>query len=233
MYKIIELLTKINGGSLIENQSNQNTIKDLFYEDFALCVDERDGKHYFFAKYNVQEGKDNLWEIEQRTFNNKKVFEDERPNPSLSYLILFWQVEEINDDVFSKVIQIEENEFFYKKYVFYYTSDEISMLRKWIDEQKHVSISGILNEISKEGDEISEKFLLLIRLFVKIPFWRFEFKKDELEDFEDLVNRKVSAMRGVKDMVKELLEFIAEKEMNTDIDAENLANEIYERYMME
>ena len=125
MRNFIELLTKINGGSLIENQSNHNTIASMFCEDVILCVDEQDGKHYFFSEYKVDEKTDNMSEIEMKTIRNNEIFEEKRPSASDSYLILFWKVKQINEDVFSEVIKIEENEFFYKKYVFYYTEEEM------------------------------------------------------------------------------------------------------------
>lgn len=232
MRKIIELLTKINGGNIIENQSNQKTIKSLLCEDTILCVDEHDGKHYFFAEYHVDEKFDNLSEIEMNTINSK-VFEEARPNPSDSYLILFWKVQQISEEVFSKVIEIEENEYFYKKYVFYYTEEEMIAFEEWLSNQTEVNISIILDEIAQEGEIISEKFLFIIRLLIKIPFWRFEFKKDELDDFENLVEKKVLSMRGnTKEEARELLEFISEKDNGMDIEVEDLVNAIYKRYIM-
>lgn len=233
MRKIIELLTKINGGSLIENQNNQNIIKSLLCEDAILCIDEHDGKHYFFAEYNEDEKSDNMSEIEMKTIHNNQVFTEGWPNPSDSYLILFWKVKQINEAVFSKVIEIEENEFFYKKYVFYYTEKEIIEFEEWLSNQSEVNISIILEEIAQEGEKISEKFLFIIRLLTKIPFWRFEFKKDELDDFENLVEKKVMSMRGnTKTEARRLLEFITEEDKNKDVDVENLVNAIYKKYIM-
>lgn len=234
MRKVIEMLTRINGGSLIEHQSNQNTIKSLLCEDAILCIDERDGKHYFFSEYHIDGKINNLSEIEMKTIRNNEVFADNYPSPSDSYLILFWKVNSINEDVFSKVIEIEENEYFYKKYVFYYTEKEMVAFEEWLSNQSDVDIPMILREIAQEGENLSEKFLFIIRLFTKIPFWRFEFKKDELDDFEDLVENKVMSMRGdTKGEARELLDFITEMDVNMDISAEDLANAIYKKYVTE
>lgn len=229
MNKYLELLRTINGGNVFFEDEGPYVVKNIVGENIVLCSDPRDAKNYFFAKYNFTGETDNMLEIEDNTTNNMELFDGKRPNPSDSYLILFWQVPEINEGVLAKVVEIEENEFFYKKYVIYFTKEELDEFNNWIEEQSYVDITKILKAISDEKDKISSKFQFALRIFSKIPFYYFDFQQDELKGVEDLVSQRI---KGLSSEVNELYNYLEEL-LITDLNvSDELIDEMYEKYVM-
>lgn len=230
MNEMINMLSKLNGGNLFEEQKNEDTERTLYSDIAKLFVDRLDRKYYFFAEYIADEEKDNWNQIQAATVYNAEAFGEERPKPSDSYLILFWNVDKIDDAIYSKIIDIEENEFFYKKYVLYYTQEEYEALKKWLMDNENLNIERVLDFLSYEADGMSICAKMLVRIITKIPFWNLKFPTAVLEDFEHLVDEKIANMRDAsKGEIQEMKEFID----NNREEAEKLADAIFSEYLKE
>lgn len=130
---IMDIIRLLNEGNVIPMQKDQNTKIDLYNDQVQLFVDSsgEENKYYYFAEFAIDDEQDNLAQIEDVVLNSDVYTVIGKPKPSNSYMILLWKVEQIDESLYPYIIQIEENEFFYKKYVFYYTEKEQKCFSEW------------------------------------------------------------------------------------------------------
>lgn len=210
---ILDIIRELNGGSIIIGQADEICKVDLFTDDANLYVDESNSKYYYFADLVIDENdyrKSNLGQIEKSTVKNPDAYITVAPpTPSSSYLILFWKVVAINESIYPQIIRLEENEFFFKKYVFYYTQEELDAFVNWFSEMSSAGkgcLSDLLEELSGESVNFDAPHVsFLVRLLIKIPFWNLVFPQAVLRDFDDIVSSKITSTRGnTGEKVKEL-----------------------------
>ncbi|EMF0102595.1 hypothetical protein O1E28_002535, partial [Enterococcus hirae] len=118
---LLSLIQKFN----IESGKWRN-ISNGIDESILLKVFEpsHSKKKYFFF-WNDQQPVEQLETVEDFIdlyFGNDIIPQD-------TYLILLSGIKELNENVYKKIIEVEENEFRYKKYVCYYTETEIEELK--------------------------------------------------------------------------------------------------------
>lgn len=173
---ILDIIRLLNGGNVIPMQKDKDTKIDLYNDKVQLFVDVsgEESKYYYFSELEIDdENRDNLAEIEDAALNSDAYAVIEKPKPSDSYMILFWKVEHIEETLYPYIIKIEENEFFYKKYVFYYTEKEQQCFEKWCESLKingKPMLDTVLEEVQFLNDE-SEQVQFLTRLLSKVPFF--------------------------------------------------------------
>lgn len=240
--KILDIIRKINGGSVIADQSDEISKVDLFADNVNLYIDEFNSKYYYFADLVVDEEdrkKNNLGQIEKSTVNNLDAYiKVEPPSPNSSYLILFWKVSTIDESIYPQIIQLEENEFFYKKYVFYYTQDELDGFLKWYDEASSNGkgkLSDLLELLSDPSVDVDTPHIrFIIRLLTKMPFIKLVFPRAVLKDFDSIVNAKINSTRGgTREEIKELDSIIAEAINLENSTVDTISNIIYKKLMEE
>lgn len=231
MKAIIDIIKELNGGCVIENVNDDISEHSLGTEECRLFVDNK--KYYYFSNYIIiDEDFDNMLDIENYTINNMQAYYNiKKPVPHSSYLTLFYEVPEINDEVYKKVISLEENEFLFKKYVFYYTKEEYNSFVKWYAHQKlsgNIKIDDILNIANLSEQIHNTEIQFLLRLFIKIPFVKLNFKQAVLSDFGILLNQQLDGMRQNKNEIIEL-----NNKLNSMISANETDEEIVERLFNE
>lgn len=112
---IIDIIRSLNEGNVLPFQKDAETKIDLYNKDVELYIDYsgNEKKYYYFAELKMDDEKDdNLPQIEDILRNNEALAVIGEPNPSDSYMILLWQIENIDESIYPYVIKIEENEFF-------------------------------------------------------------------------------------------------------------------------
>ncbi|MDE7322639.1 MAG: hypothetical protein K2N73_07860 [Lachnospiraceae bacterium] len=234
---IIDIIHSLNGGSVIPFQSDETTTVDLGNDAVKLFVDSSgtEKKYYYFAAYKMDdEKKDNLGQIERNVFGSEVHKGGEKPNPSDSYMILFWKVDAIDEKIFPYVINVEENEFFYKKYVFYYTEQELAGFKKWYRDMQmkgDVNLENVLNLV-RNLDEESDHVKFFIRLLIKVPFLNPVFPKAVMEDFDKMVQAKINVSKKKQQEVKSVNDIFL-RAINDDEDMEKLSDIIYQKFMEE
>lgn len=232
---IIEIIRSLNGGRVIPFQPDEATMVDLENDMVKLYVDssETEKKYYYFAKYEIDDDKnDNLGQIEKGIFESKLYKDGSRPSPRDSYMILLWEVDMIDEKIFPYVINAEENEFFYKKYVFYYTKQELACFEEWYkDLQTSADLEGVLKlplDLDKDPDHV--KFF--IRLLIKVPFLAPIFPKAVMEDFDKMVQAKIEVSKKKKQEMKSVNDLFM-KAMNDEEDMQKVSDVIYKKFMEE
>ena len=172
---IIDIIRSLNEGNVLPFQKDAETKIDLYNKDVELYIDYsgNEKKYYYFAELKMDDEKDdNLPQIEDILRNNEALAVIGEPNPSDSYMILLWQIENIDESIYPYVIKIEENEFFYKKYVFYYTGQELNSFMEWYHTQSEKGSSALAEilEALQFLDEGAAQVDFLTRLLAKVPF---------------------------------------------------------------
>lgn len=219
--ELVSIISSLNNGTVINGMNNDDT--EILLEEPNLKLFYSNHKYYFLSEYQ-----DDYDVIEKNIKNNQIVKEIKDNRPNNSYLVLFYKINSFDEEISKKVIRLEENEFFYKKYVFYYTEEEYVSFIEWFNIRPEKSLSNILKteECSPESVDLHIQFLL--RLIIKIPFLNLEFKKMELKNFDDLLKAQLDGIRKNKEDVYNIFNRLTVEleERSTDEIVETLFSEI-------
>ena len=209
-----------------------------YNEKVQLFVDAsgEESKYYYFSELEIDDkNQDNLAEIEDVALNSDAYTVIEKPTPSDSYMILFWKVECIEERLYPDIIKIEENEFFYKKYVFYYTEKELQCFEKWCSSLKtngKPMLDTALAAIQFLNDE-SEPVQFLTRLLSKVPFFNPIFPKAVMNDFGEMVRQKIDGTRKQKKNVEMINDMFIRSIEEASFNVEVLSDMIYQKILEE
>ncbi|MCU1871642.1 hypothetical protein P6Z20_08610 [Enterococcus faecium] len=179
-------------------------------------------KKYFFF-WNDQQPVEQLETVEgfiDLYFGNDIIPQD-------TYLILLSGIKELNESVYKKIIEVEENEFRYKKYVCYYTETEIEELKN-----NQVEIFSMKENFFKVYNEFKRdhSFTLLYRMIIKIPIIKMNFEQKELEDFQYLYEAKRKETDAYTiSQIKEVEDYILQDIPNQELD--EIATKLVDDYI--
>jgi len=160
---------------------------------FAISNDE-DKINYYLVLFvedlsTIKKDSNNL----NRYFENIKRLEesyDNKMDKNLSMVICAKRNHMQPDDEINKTIfKIEEDPYFFKKYVLTYTDIQIQKLSDYIPENSSIieSLNGILHSESlfqefKLNTYEQTEYNLVSRLFIKLPFLNLKSFKREMND---------------------------------------------------
>lgn len=236
---IIDIIRSLNEGNVLPFQKDAETKIDLYHKDVELYIDYsgNEKKYYYFAELKMDDEKDdNLPQIEDILRNNEALAVIGEPNPSDSYMILLWQIENIDESIYPYVIKIEENEFFYKKYVFYYTEQELKSFMDWyhiLSEKGSSDLTELLQEL-QSLDEGAVQVDFLTRLLAKVPFFTPVFPKAVMNDFDKMVQKKIDGIRQTqKETIGIINNIFNEAIESGNADIEKISDTIYQELMGE
>jgi len=212
-----------NGSVIFEDKQNDCEI-NLGTDELKLYI--TGNKYYFVAKYN-----ENLNQIENNIFENEivKMLSDRQPNNS--YLILIYNVETITNEIYKEIIKLEENEFFYKKYVLYYTDEEFQAFMEWWNKIEKKELRALLSDQGLNPNATDKHIKFLFRLLIKTPFIHLEFPKTKMKNFEDLLDRKIQNLTTEKVAVIQLYNNFSGDYLN--MDSQSIANTIFKEIVEE
>ena len=217
----------------------QETKIDLYNKDVELYIDYSgsEKKYYYFAELKMDDEKDdNLPQIEDILRNNEAFAAIGEPNPSDSYMILLWQIENIDESIYPYVIKIEENEFFYKKYVFYYTGQELKSFMDWyhrLSEKGSSDLTELLQEL-QSLDEGAVQVDFLTRLLAKVPFFNPVFPKAVMNDFDKMVQKRIDGIRQTQKEIIGIINNIFNEAIESgNADIQKISDTIYRELMGE
>ncbi|MGL2995171.1 ABC-three component system middle component 1 [Flavobacterium sp. TSSA_36] len=138
---------------------------------------------------NFYDNKDykNILEVYKKLVDTSGIAEIEK-NSSLIITVKCEDLEALSK-LQQQILLIEENEYFFKKYVILYTEESISELLKkpTIDFlQDKLNDSGKFNKYSDFGysSDLME-YMVVIQLFIKLPFLKILFSQNEYFDLNN------------------------------------------------
>lgn len=117
-------------------------------------------------------------------------------NSSLIILVNSANIEEI-ERLQTQILLIEEDQFYVKKYVIVYTSVALGKISNHTTNEQlqgavnnKIAFQSILsNGFSRE----QEDYLLLLQIFIKLPFLTLKFNEDEFITLEEKLNKKLDS----------------------------------------
>ncbi len=121
-----------------------------------------------------------------KSFGNAKEASQIDKNTSVIYLLLFENIENLNN-YRNAVYSIEESPNYFKRYVLPYTQKQIEQLKNSLSQYSDRSLVDALCQIVDnedcyfklvEGKELDSTYGLVIRMFSKIPFLQYKFKTE-------------------------------------------------------
>lgn len=234
--EIINLVKKLNG-SIISNIEDNDSI---LLNDKFMFLKGNQKKYYYILDYILEPIKneefvsnDELKEIDDEEsvsseilnkIENDIVYNEliKQIPANLIYSIIILKVDEINDELYKTLIKIEENEYFSKKYVFYYTEEELKLFNLWKNKCGKNSFYDLLNQkdnaklLENRKNSIGLKFML--RLLIKLPFIKINIENSHIDDFDEELNsviKKIESEKERQDIEKiseQIFEFIDERE---------------------
>ena len=200
----VKIISTLNEGNVIYQTDNKDS--EIILGNSNIKLYTANNKFYFLSEYN-----DDYNVIEDSIRINDVVSQLKEQKPNNSYLILFYKIEKFNEQISKKIIKLEENEFFYKKYIFYYTQAELDSFKEWLVSNSYNSLSEVLelSECDPKSESLYIKFLL--RLIIKVPFLNVRFKKIELENFDAILSNQLNRVRQNRDEIQTLFEYLTQK----------------------
>ncbi|MEH7238090.1 ABC-three component system middle component 1 [Bacillus sp. JJ1562] len=126
---------------------------------------------------------------------------DERMDKNLSLLICLKRKKELsNEERSQEVFQVEEDPYFFKKYVLTYTEEQSHILEELFKRDKTKNSQQIINEVINNKDAFIELkndpkkrslYNLCSKLMIKIPFLILERGKEQMEDLKETIQTEL------------------------------------------
>jgi hypothetical protein len=159
-------------------------IENIFYIN-------KNGNLYFVAESTGDDVDIIFDELEQIILTTEII---DKLNPSDSYLIICWK-HEINEESDNlKIVNLEENGYLMKKYIFSYSRQEYTtFFNKYLNYEKAILLNDIIKDLSKQNTylnaSVEEKFL--VNILAKFPFMEFNFPEEKSLIYQDMVNENI------------------------------------------
>ncbi|MES2239439.1 MAG: ABC-three component system middle component 1 [Bacteroidota bacterium] len=190
---------------LLKNIFRENNIKELTEENECFSYENKS----FFFNINIQESEllqirntDNFYDngdykrildIYKRLVDTSGISEIEK-NSSLIITVKCEDLVSLSK-LQQQILLIEENEYFFKKYVILYTDQSISELLKnpTVDFlQEKLNDSDKFNKFSDSGysSDLTE-YMIVLQLFIKLPFLKILFSQNEYLDLNNKLNNSL------------------------------------------
>lgn len=200
MNKILEIIKKYNG-TLISGMEDSESV---IYDEKFIILKNRIKNHFCIFEFDHNET--NIEEIVayiERCCNENEILRNIKPQ--FIYAIVILKTTCIGEQLNKKIIEIEENEYFCKKYVFYYNDNEVNTFEAWAEKNKKNSFNELITIESnnktinkKDKDSIALKFML--RILIKFIFVRVDLEYKGEVSFENELLEQLKKIK--KDSIK-------------------------------
>lgn len=220
MNKILEIIKKYNR-TLITNIED---CESVIYDDEFVILKNAINNYFciFEANEEVEDTEKIVANIEKSCRENMIL---SKIKPQFIYAIVILRTSYAEDKLYKKIIEIEENEYFCKKYVFYYSDDEVNKFKAWAKKNNKNTFNELINLESNNKDinksdqnAIALKFML--RMIIKFIFIKVCIGSKELISFDKELTIQLAKIRE-EDVNKNLIMFSEEnldKLISMDLD---------------
>lgn len=138
-------------------------------------------------------------------------FKEKYIDKNLSFITVL----KYNDDSqLFKLKKVEENYFVTKKYLLIYNDSDLSVLQEKVNEINKSNIIHTLNQLAINNGNLLDSsinndwYILLLRLFTKLPFLNYMVKDEDKQSLEDL-NKTI--LNTLSDLQRQLFQVLDEK----------------------
>lgn len=200
MNKILDIIKKYNGTLISSMEDSESVI----YDGEFIILKNRIKNHFCIFEFDHNEV--NTEEIEayiERCCNENEILRNVKPQ--FIYAIVILKTPCIGEQLHKKIIEIEENEYFCKKYVFYYNDNEVNTFEAWAKKNKKNSFNELIRIESnnktinkKDTNSIALKFML--RILIKFIFVKVDLEYKDEVSFENELLEQLKKIK--KDSIK-------------------------------
>lgn len=137
-------------------------------------------------------------------FNSIKKLEngyDEKMDKNLSMIVCVNTTNSKTKNITDKIFEIEEDPYFFKKYVITYNMDSYKQLEKLLggkEESSNSILNRTINDTNKflafkknEENDTTVLYEICTKLMIKIPFLRLEKRLEKMEDLSAVINEEL------------------------------------------
>lgn len=198
MNKIIRQIFYDNGFSNIELETPfEGNLVDFWVNNSKYAV------NYYLVLYVDDIKEDFLSNEVPIYFNSIKKLEngyDEKMDKNLSMIVCVNTTNSKTKNITGKIFEIEEDPYFFKKYVITYNMDSYKQLEKLFGgkESSNNVLNRTINDTNKflafkknEENETTVLYEICTKLMIKIPFLRLEKRLEKMEDLSAAINKEL------------------------------------------
>lgn len=224
-----------------------NIISNLF-ELTEFTVDKENSfasnnkKHMFYvykSYNNIKEFRENLIQDQDNLYDYITQLENGNEiKKNTSFIILIKLKEKNEKDIIQKeILDLEEDKYFFKKYVITYLSDEVESFYKKLKEYDNI-ISFLENNLNntEKFEEFKVKndisyYSLILKIYIKIPHLSCGgiFSEKEMISLKDNIIEEIEKMQDKDDTILDYhKKILSLQEKNIDSYIESILSEIKE-----
>lgn len=206
MLELLDNIFKENNFCEMEKIVNDESVKKVYtnrYDDMYMIMETELNENTL----------NELLEVSQEIYETDAVGKAKKSNWVMVLLVKQEEYISDNQDHISDkqrklILNIEENQYYCRKYVFWYAEEEYAVLDAMLDgNYKMKNISGILQNYEHfcEFKENNNKgYDLLTRMCIKFPFWNLSDIEESDKSIEDMLRKKVNFLAdGLFDLLVE------------------------------
>lgn len=201
---------------LLFNENKYTQIDKNIGDEICFTKEERE---YLFVKDYSQEDFKSFFSCDKTKslidyFDKLKIeYSNAEKNSSLIIFVKLDNLETEYDLIENQILAIEEDEYFFRKYVIVYKDD-------MIEELPNENITNFINQIvtdSNIDDFRKEKFqdalyFLVLQLFVKLPFLKYVPKYNDFKSIQSILDDKLDDSLKEVDQLFDELDLMNEEE---------------------
>ncbi|MBC2196607.1 ABC-three component system middle component 1 [Listeria booriae] len=219
---LIEIIALIKKFELYDGDWSKD-IHDTEFLTSHIEYHQNNGKNYIFISMDINN-------LEEMLIYAERKSREKNYKPQDTYAIFIYRVNEINEETYRQAISIEENEFVFKKYVFYYTEQEFNLYcskKDRIQFDDNIWRSNWIEDITN----IISKFIL--RLVIKVPIIKLNFSPRKLDSYKDILKNEITLNKIENSTIEELENLIEEQLEINNRDVGQVANSLLEKLLKE
>ena len=167
---------------------------DLLSMDCSLEIFGNGYEFFIFKQFEIDELKDFFKsdKLDSLISEFQKIDDDKiKKNTSLFILINVENIQKVYKDYLNKILTIEEDEYYFRKYVIFYTKDGLSKLEP--DTQcliDYIQSEKFFDEFEKNMF-FDESYFIAMQLIIKLPFISLPHSNDHFETVEDRIESRI------------------------------------------
>lgn len=148
-----------------------------------------------------------------------------KKNTSLFVLIKVDNVQEAHKAYLNKIMAIEEDEYYFRKYVIFYTENGLSKIKSNIQFlldyiQSEDSENKSLFDKFEENMFFDDAYFIAMQLIIKLPFISLPHSDNRFEVVEDRIKNRIEreSLIDKEEQVHKILDLLDEKKIREELD---------------
>ena len=194
----------------------------------SLKLFKKGYEFFIFEHFEIDELKDffKSEKLDHLISEFQKLDDDKvKKNTSLFVLIKVDNVQEAHKEYLNKIMAIEEDEYYFRKYVIFYTENGLSKIKPntqfLLDYiQSEDSENKSLFDKFEENMFFDDAYFIAMQLIIKLPFISLPHSDNRFEVVEDRIKNRIEleSLIDKEEQVHKILDLLDEKKIREELD---------------